>query len=300
MTTKIVLKESVAEAPVKKGNKWRVIVARPGRGSSANYSAEVLKRDAAKIVPAGAQAFINHDDKRNPKDMFGTYPNAAYWDEAEQAVVSEVKVFKHWVDFVEEVGPHCGMSLYAMGEIDDDENVVQFTEDTYNGADLVARPGLAGSGLAEKLYEAAKAASDKTSSELSEQGRKEIRMDEKDIAAIGKVVAEAVAGAVAPLVSANTAKVEQEAQAKVNEDAVAEALKNIQSSVDAVEAERENLSTKQVESLRAKAFAGEDVTDAITEAKETRAAILAEAETDSGSEGRLLGEAKTTQYGAWK
>ena len=64
--------ESVAEAPVKSGNRWRVIVARPGVGSSGKYSEEVFKRDAAKIVPPNAQAYVNHDVKRDPREMIGT------------------------------------------------------------------------------------------------------------------------------------------------------------------------------------------------------------------------------------
>src|SRR5690606_37381678 len=68
------------------------------------------------------------------------------------------EVLSHWKDIVEEVGPNCGISLYAMGEQDGDGNVIAIHEDRLNGADLVARPGLVGSGLAEKLYESAKAA----------------------------------------------------------------------------------------------------------------------------------------------
>lgn len=306
MAQAIHLREAVAEAPVKNGDKWRVIVARPGQGSSGKYSAEVLEQYAQTIVPAGAQSFLNHDFERNPKDMIGFYEEAAYWDANENAVVANLSVFSHWSPFVEEVGPHCGISLFAMGSLDEDGNVVSFEEDAYNGADLVSRPGLKGSGLAAKLYEEAHKLSpngeENPRVEKSTQERKDNKMDEK---AIGEAIANAIAplaAEISALKSANTAKVEQAAQVEANDEAVKEALKNIQASVDAVEAERENLSTKQVESLRAKAFAGEDITEALAEAKETRAAILAEAaessDSDSGS-GRI-NESKATKYGAWK
>src|SRR5690606_22263815 len=153
MSNTLHLKESTAEAPVKKGKRWRVIVARPGKGSSGTYSEELFRRDAHKIIAPGAQSFINHDSTRNPKDMIGIFPEAAYFDENEKAVVAELEVFSHWEKFVDEVGPHCGISLYALGEADEDGNVTAIVEDRLNGADLVSRPGLVGSGLAEKLYE---------------------------------------------------------------------------------------------------------------------------------------------------
>src|SRR5690606_28787043 len=113
-------------------NRWRVIVAKPGVGSSGTYSEDLFKRDAEKIVPAGGQMFINHDDSRNPKDMLGTYPEGSYWDSEENAVVAEAEIFSHWKEFVEEVGPHCGVSLYAMGEADEEGNVTAIIEDRLN------------------------------------------------------------------------------------------------------------------------------------------------------------------------
>lgn len=282
MTTKQ-LRESVAEAPVKTGNRWRVVVARPGQGSSGKYSAEVFRRDAHKMLPKGAQAFINHDESRNPKDMIGVYPDGGRFDEAEGVVVADLEVFSHWKEFVEEVGPHCGISLYAMGEIDEDGNVISFTEDRYNGADLVARPGLEGSGLAEKLYEAARLASEEPSAEPSAQERKEQEMDEKAIEAINALTAQ-----VSALVSANTTKAEENAQVEANENAIKEAVDAYAAKVEAIEAARESLLPSQVQHLMAEAKAGKDVAPLIEQAK----AVTAEAKqvlTESAGAGRTLG-----------
>src|SRR5688500_9958403 len=101
MTTQIAIRESVTEAPVKKGNRWRVIGARPGKGSSGEYSTEMFRRDAHKIIAPGGQSFINHDDSRNPKDMIGVYPDGSFWSDEDNAVVSELEVFSHWKEFVE-------------------------------------------------------------------------------------------------------------------------------------------------------------------------------------------------------
>ena len=89
------IRESVSEAPVKKGNRWRVIVARPGKGSSGTYSEDLFRRDAAKLIPAGAQSFINHGE-RDPEKMIGVFPDGGYFDESEKAVVADLEVFPHW------------------------------------------------------------------------------------------------------------------------------------------------------------------------------------------------------------
>jgi len=299
--TELILRESVAEAPVKAGNRWRVIVARPGKGSSGVYSAEVLKRDAAKIVPEGAQSFITHDDKRDPRDMVGVYPSAAYWSEEDQAVVAELEVFDHWKAFVEQVGPHSGISLYALGEQDEDGNVLGFIEDAYNGADMVSRPGLKGSGFDQKLYEAARSASDKPSAESSAQGTtgKDNKMDEKVIA---EMVSKAVADAVAPLVSALNTKAEEAAQKVADESAVTEALEAFEAAVKVIDGA--DLLESQKNAAMAEAKAGRDVAPLVEQFK----AMNKEAEekfsagrVTEDAQGRVIsGAAETSTFGAWK
>lgn len=289
------LRESVAEAPVKTGNRWRVIIARPGQGSSGKYSAELFRRDAQKLIPPGAQSFLNHDEARNPRDMIGTYPDGGYFDEAENAVVADLDVFSHFKDFVSEVGPHCGISLYAMGDKDEDDNITQFVEDAYNGADLVSRAGLMGSGLAEKLYEAAIAASEKPGTETSVQERKDKQdMDEKVLEAVNALTTQ-----VAALVSANTVKAEENAQVEADEKAVTEAVEVYAAKVEAVESARSSLLPSQVTHLMAEAKAGNDVTLMIesfkTLAEEAKAAVAEGAPT-----GRVVESATENTYGAWK
>ena len=257
MTEKI-LRESVTEPPVKTGKRWRVIVARPGQGSSGNYSEEVFRRDAHKIIAPGGQAFINHDDSRNPKDMLGVYPEGSFWSEEDKAVVSELSVFSHWEAFVDEVGPHCGISLYALGEQDDQGNVTAFIEDRLNGADLVARPGLVGSGLAEKLYESAIAGSGKTTTTAVEE-RERNKMDEKVVEAL-----EALTAQVASLVTDRKESVAAEAQTEADATAIAEALASFKAAVKAVD-EAELLDVQR-ESILAAAERGDDVAPLIEQA----------------------------------
>lgn len=273
MTTKQ-LRESVAEAPVKTGNRWRVVVARPGQGSSGKYSAEVFRRDAHKMLPKGAQAFINHDESRNPKDMIGVYPDGGRFDEAEGVVVADLEVFSHWKEFVEEVGPHCGISLYALGESDEDGNVTAIIEDRLNGADLVARPGLVGSGLAEKLYESAIAqVSEEKPSVTAAQEERKLEMDEKDREAIA-----ALTTAVQALVTDKQAAQVEAAQATADEKVVEERLDAYDAAVEAIEAAE--LPADAAKSLRAEARKGVDVAPLIEFAKAVKdgeAARIAEA-----------------------
>lgn len=284
MNKQLAIRESVAEAPVKKGNRWRVIVARPGQGSSGTYSEDLFRRDAEKIIAPGGQMFINHDDSRNPKDMVATYPEGSYWDESEKAVVAEAEVFSHWKAFVEEVGPHCGVSLYALGESDDEGNVTAIVEDRLNGADLVARPGLVGSGLAEKLYESAIAGSDETKVIAALEGKDNEQMElEKVVEAV-----EALTAQVSELVAGKKTTEAAEAQVEANAEAVAEAVASFEAAVKAVD-EAELLAPQKAEILEA-AKKGADVAPLIETAKKIKEAAL---EAVSGAvvqtEGRVLG-----------
>ena len=289
------LRESVTEAPVKSGNRWRVIVARPGQGSSGNYSAEMFRRDGHKIIAPGGQSFINHDDSRNPKDMIGVYPEGSFWSEEDQAVVSELEVFSHWKQFVEEVGPHCGISLYALGEADEEGNVTAIIEDRLNGADLVARPGLVGSGLAEKLYESAKAhvSENAPSAEVVEEHGKE-----SNNMAYSEERIDAILAAVESLVSAQTAKAEKAVEADVIETAVTEARKAVRTQFEAIE-KADLLPSQKAELLEA-AEAGQDVSGRIAKAAEIKAeAFEAAKAVETETQGRVFGETKATKFGAW-
>lgn len=291
MTTQLAIRESVTEAPVKKGNRWRVIVARPGQGSSGFYSEDMFRRDAHKIIAPGGQAFINHDDSRNPKDMLGVYPEGSFWSEEDKAVVSELEVFSHWKAFVEEVGPHCGISLYALGEADEEGNVTAIQEDRLNGADLVARPGLVGSGLAEKLYESAIAVSVEPPVTSAVDEKEELRM-EKDVEERFAALEALLTG----LVAKETASQAEAAQAEADENAGKVAVEAYDAAVTAIDAAE--LPDKVVESLRKQAKAGVDVTPLIEQAKDIQAALTEKLTEDAGH-GRDFGSDKVTKFGAW-
>lgn len=293
----IELRESVTTAPVKSGNRWKVIVARPGEGSSGTYSEELFRRDAEKIIAPGGQMFINHDISRNPKDMLGTYPDGSYWDEDEKAVIAEAEIFSHWKEFVEEVGPHCGASLFALGEADEDGNVTAILEDPLNGADLVARPGLAGSGLAEKLYESAvKADSERPSTTVVQENTNGEAMDEETKALIASLVTK-----VDSLVAEKETAQAQEAQVQADEAAAEARVEAFATAVTAIE-EADLLAPQKAEILEA-AKKGADVAPLIESATKIREAAVEAAKDlneSSNSDGRIVTSGSYPEFGAWK
>lgn len=295
MNERILLKETTPVAPVKKGNRWRVIAARPGQGSSGFYSEDLLREQGPVALAPGAQSFINHDYDRNPKDMIGTFPDGFYWDEDEKALVGELEVFSHWKSFVEEVAPHVGMSLFAAGEVDGDGNVTALFPDRQNGVDLVSRPGLIGSGIAEKLYESAVAASDEPGVNAAQE-RKE--MMEKQIEELTALVG-TLATKLDSVLSAQVAEAEQSAQVEVDEAAVAEALDAFESRVALINAEETLLPSQRV-SLIAEAKRGTDIAPLIESAK----AVVKEAAealgADAGTAGRIHESATASKFGAFR
>lgn len=206
MTTKLLV-EKTQTAPVKQGNRWRAVLAVPGQGSSGFYSEEVLKEYGPSALAPGAKAFIDHDPKRPARDMIGVYPDGAVYEDG-VGLVGDLEVFPHWKEFVEAVGPHAGLSIYMMGEADEDGNVTSLIPDRQNGVDLVSYPGLIGSGLAEKLYESAKASADAenngtaTADRHNKESKENSPMEIEDLATKVDALVEAVSaltGVITPL-----------------------------------------------------------------------------------------------------
>lgn len=260
--------ESIAEAPVKRDNgRWLVAIATPGQGSSGYYSEDMLKEYGPVAFPSGAKAFVNHDPSRKPTDMIGTYPEGAYWDEDRKQLMGELEVFSHWKAFVEEVGPHCGISIYMAGDSDEEGNVTKLIENRQNGADLVSYPGLIGSGFVEML-ESARAGSEQPTVALTEgkNDRKDALMEEK----LDKLIALFEAH-----IATTEATAQEAAQVEADEALAQERLDAFESAVEAIESA--DLTEAQKKSLRAQAKAGVEVAPLIEAQVELKAEILKEA-----------------------
>jgi len=178
------LKETTATPLAKTGNLWKAVCITPGKGSSGTYSEELLREYGSLAFPKGTHSYVDHptssEPGRSPKNLMGVLAEDAYYEEG-VGVVANLEVFKHWKDFVEEVGPHTGLSIYAMGDSDLDGNVTMLEAAVDNSVDLVSYAGRGGA-LATKLYESAISHSEpKDSSEASEDVRKENQVDVKEM-----------------------------------------------------------------------------------------------------------------------
>lgn len=281
MSEQRLLTETTKSPEKKSGNRWMVTVATPGQGSSGFYSEDLLREQGPAALHPGAHSFINHDASRSPKDLIGVFKEGAFWDEESKSLKAELSVFDRWGDFVNEVAPYVGMSLYMHGELDEDGNVVTLTPNATNGCDLVARPGLDGSGLDERLYESALA-----------RAKFEFREEKKDMD-MKEVVEqlEALTKAVTPLVEAHAAEVE----AREAHDDEKTAVERYDAAVKAIDAA--DLLPAQVEDLRARALKGEDIVEAIESAKAIKKDAISQVESEqkqqeSANAGRLLSGVK--------
>ena len=149
-------------APVKSGNNWRAVLITPGKGSSGVYTEEMLKTYGPEAFKKGTHSYVDHprdeSDIRSPKNIIGVLAEDAQYEEG-VGLVAEISIMPHWKEFVEAVAPHTGLSIYAMGEgnYNDDGDVVveNLIPHVQNSVDLVSYPGRPGSKLADKLYEQA-------------------------------------------------------------------------------------------------------------------------------------------------
>lgn len=186
MTVKL-LRESGSGTLSKNGKRWKGILAVPGKGSSGVYSEQVLREYGPKALAPGAKAFVEHNPERPVRDMIGVYPEGARYEEG-VGLVGELEVFPHWEEFIAAVAPHAGLSIYMMGESDDEGNVTALIEDRQNGVDLVSYPGLEGSGLVEKLYESAKKMAESNNGASTDDGRKPKVRNEMEISELATKV----------------------------------------------------------------------------------------------------------------
>lgn len=294
MSNPILLREATTSTPVKKGNRWRVIAARPGQGSSGYWSEDVLREQGPSAFLPNAQSFINHEIDRNPKDLIGTFPEGLFFDEDEKALVGDLQVFPHWAEFVETVAPHVGMSLYAQGELDEDGNVVTIFPHRQNGVDLVSQAGLEGSKIAEQLLESARALdSEEPGVNAAQEGKENMEL-EKKVDALADTVSK-LAESINTLVSEKQTQVAEAAQVTADETVVAERVAAFAESVQAIDA-TEGLLPSQRASLLEAAKEGADIAPLIESAKKLadEAKEAFHVTEDAGTAGRFLGESSVT------
>jgi hypothetical protein len=152
----IVLREARADYEIK-------LIA-PGKGSSAFYPAEVLKRDGPKVFKAGTHVYLNHptraEEAARPEgdvaNLAGVLTTDAVYHEGHAkgpGLYGRMKVFADHGALVEEKAAHVGMSIRAAGIAESgkkQDGLPVLKEFTHaESVDVVTRAGAGGMILTE-------------------------------------------------------------------------------------------------------------------------------------------------------
>lgn len=176
----------------------KVKVISPGQGTSGYYPPETLAKATAKF--AGAQCYWDHPTateeaarpERSLRDLAGKIVGTPVWEAngpTGPGIYADVQVFKPYQEAVQEMAPHIGMSIRALGKAKAGEVNGQKTRivegiETVKSVDFVTLPGRGGEIL--QLFEAARGGRANTSQEVS-------LVDEKEAQALREAKAAAEA-----------------------------------------------------------------------------------------------------------
>ena len=154
----------------------------PGKGSTAFYPAEVLKRDGPKVFKAGTHVYLNHptaaEEAARPEgdvaNLAGVLATDAVYHESHAKVpglFARMKVFADHAQMVEEKAPHVGMSIRAVGQQESGktrDGVPVLKELTAaESVDVVTRAGAGGMILTEAARTNSEEVSDMDAAELT-------------------------------------------------------------------------------------------------------------------------------------
>lgn len=145
-------------------------IIQPGWGSSGYYPAEVLERDGPRIFTAGTKSFWNHatlsEDMERPEGdlnaLAGELVSDAHWEPNHPSgpgLYADMKVFSPYKETVNELAPHVGMSIRALGRATQGEAegrkgpIIQALT-AARSVDVVTVPGAGGKIL--EMFEAAR------------------------------------------------------------------------------------------------------------------------------------------------
>lgn len=255
---------------------YKVLLITPGRGSSGIYSEEMLRAYGPEAFPAGSHSYIDHlgeGEQRSTLKMIGVYENDAYWDDELGGLVSDLKPFSHFKQFVEEVAPHAGFSISAQGNgemitEDSGEKIFRVDEllpDITNSVDLVSYAGRGGRLVESLLQEAlTNSAQSESSAGTGKEGKEDMAtLEERFIA-----LAEKFDGFVSAQEAAATAEVTEEQIVERIAEAVKLAVAATRKVAEA------GLGDKTSEKLYAQIEEGNfDIDERLTELAEIRAEV---------------------------
>lgn len=306
--SKVQLSESASSVAKTGGNRWKVVLAVPGKGHSGTYSRQLLETYGPQAFPAGTKAFIKHanPEDRDPRDQFGKYPKTAWYDDTlpkdkypDGALVSELEVRKSFVETFEDMGEDAELSMFVRGEQDDAGNVITLEPYRGNSVDLVAFGALEGSGVLTKLYESLNS-NDETPDRTSEQENERKGKMEKEIQ---EAIDAAVKSAITALAEAPKVKTEAEIQAEVDAKVEAEVGAKVDAALEGAiaqiaEIDAAELLPSMAESLKADVKKGKFLPESLAAEKAKMAEFKTLSESLNSSAGVWVSEsgAKTEDW----
>jgi hypothetical protein len=122
-TDPIEFREAVLDA----NGKGQVKLIAPGQGSTAFYSADVLKQAATdKVFPKGTQMFLDHQTEAenaarpegSVKNLGAVLTSDAKWEDAHTegpGLYANIEALPHTKDFINSIGRVAGVSIRSMG-----------------------------------------------------------------------------------------------------------------------------------------------------------------------------------------
>ena len=126
MTTTQVRETATMTSTTPESGTATIALITPGLGSSGVYRAEVLETAAREqVFPAGTQMFINHQTDQEAwaqpegdlSKLAGVLTENARWDNDQQALVAEAKIYSHWRPILAEMRDDIGVSIRAAAEV---------------------------------------------------------------------------------------------------------------------------------------------------------------------------------------
>lgn len=286
---------------------WKVRVISEGKGSSGTYTASLLENHHSAFNEV--LSFKNHPtgwDGPQARDftMITGQVVGETWVEKDErgltAIYANYLPDPDYRDKLERYKDKLGLSIYIEGSGYEDENgefIVDWfnPEDPFASLDVVIAPGARGKFLesARQAYESVDADA-KKSTVTSAGEEKEIKLDEKDREKLDALVA-----AVATMVADKEQATAEAAQVTADAEAGRNAVEAYDAAVTAID--KAELPEAVVESLRAQAKEGVDVTPLIAQAVAMKEAFEARGERlNESSQGRDFGSKAETKLGAWK
>ena len=154
----------------------------PGKGSSAFYPAEVLKRDGPNVFTKGTHIYINHatqtEESARPEGdwhkLAGALNGNAYWDESAKqgpGLYGDALFTSDYAPLIKEKAPFTGMSIRASGVAESGKSkdglpvLKELT--SAESVDVVTRAGAGGMILTEAARSATQEVSDMDAAALT-------------------------------------------------------------------------------------------------------------------------------------